>query len=348
MRALSDFDIPTLRQQFEGWGHKPAQADKLLREFYRKAGRLDFELLKLGRALERRIKHEIALRQSRVLKKTESADGTVKLLVAFTGGGAVETTLMHTPRKERAAGCVSSQMGCAMGCDFCASTRQGLARNLTAGEIVEQFLHLRELAAQSRRRLHTLVFMGMGEPLLNLENVIAAIRRIGGPELGGLGWRQITVSTVGIVPGMDALARAGLNVALAVSLHAPDDRTRSRIVPVNQRYGVAEVVAAARRFYKLTGRITNLEYCLLRGVNDSDEQAQQLAALLKGFRTHVNLIPYNRIGAGLSGTVYEPPPPERVREFLKILRAAKVVAHLRQARGADVRAACGQLREMVG
>jgi 23S rRNA (adenine2503-C2)-methyltransferase len=344
MRALSDFDAEDLSREFERWGHKGSHAPRLLREFYRSGGSLDFKTLKLGHALEQRLKAEIALRQSRVLKRSDSADGTVKLLLQMFAGGTVETTLMHTRVPERAAGCLSSQIGCAMGCDFCASTKGGLERNLTAGEIVEQFLHLRQLASESGRRLHTIVFMGMGEPLLNLPNVVPAIRRIAGRELGAVGWRQIAISTVGIVPGIDELAAIDLNVCLALSLHAPDDETRSKIVPANRRYGVAEILAAAKRFYERTHRITNVEYCLLSGVNDSDEHAHKLAALLRGFRTHVNLIPYNDVGVGLSGRKYSPPAPERAQRFLGILREARLVAHLRQARGQDVNAACGQLR----
>jgi 23S rRNA (adenine2503-C2)-methyltransferase len=232
-----------------------------------------------------------------------------------------------------------------MGCDFCASTRRGLERSLSAGEIVEQFLHLRAAAATAGRRLTSLVFMGMGEPLLNLPNVLDAIKRIAGPEMGALGWRQVTVSTVGIVPGIDALAAADLNVHLALSLHAPDDVTRATLVPMNRRYPVAEILSAARRFHARSGRVVTIEYCMLSGVNDTDDHADMLARLMEGFRAHVNLIPYNPIGAGLSGKTYGRPSRERVTAFLTRLREAGVVAHARDTRGDDVNAACGQLRE---
>jgi len=383
--ALSDFDLPQLRAQFKAWGHSPVHAGKILRAYYR-GGDVDFDGLRTGQALAGRFKNEIALRQSRIVTRHASADGTVKLLVGFERGGAVEAVLMPMATPGRAAACVASQIGCAMGCDFCASTRRGLERNLEAGEIVEQFLHLRAACTPppapplrgegsrssgaieeipravlercsppslpgkgagglGARRLHTLVFMGMGEPLQNYDNVVAAIHRIGHGDLGALGWRQITVSTVGIVPGIDRLAESGLNVNLALSLHAPDDATRSRIVPPNKRYPVAEIVAAAKRYFEKTRRITNVEYCVLSGVNDSDDHARMLAELLRGFRTHVNLIPYNTIGAGVSGTVYQRPTDERLAAFTAILRNEKVVVHLRQTRGDDVNAACGQLRE---
>ena len=187
--------------------------------------------------------------------------------------------------------------------------------------------------------------MGMGEPLHNLSNVLAAIERMAHPALGNLGWRHITVSTVGIVPAMDELATAPLPVYLALSLHAPDDATRSKIVPMNRRWNVADVMAAARRFEAITGRTPNIEYCLLEGLNDSDEQARMLARLMEGFRAHVNLIPHNWIGAGLRGVEYRKPPVQRIIRFAQILRDSGVVTHVRVTRGDDVAAACGQLRQ---
>jgi 23S rRNA (adenine2503-C2)-methyltransferase len=254
---------------------------------------------------------------------------------------------MPSHRPGIAAGCLSSQIGCAMGCDFCASTRNGLERNLHHEEIVEQFLHLKEHAALLNRRLKTIVFMGMGEPLLNFDAVVQAIHLIASPDLGALGWRQITVSTVGIVPAIDRLASLDLNVHLALSLHAPDDATRSRLVPANRRYPVAEIMSAARRFLEKTRRIPTIEYCMLSGINDSDDQAHILATLMKDFRAHVNLIPYNSIGPGLSGITYRRPPQERLTTFLNILRSHNVVTHFRLPRGDDVNAACGQLRQQL-
>ena len=237
MSALSDFDVQTLSDRIRAWGHPASHAPRVLRAYYDASGRPDLSRLSLGEKLRARLVDEIGLRQSGVLTTHESADGTVKILVGFAGGGAVETVLMPSFRRtDRAAGCVSSQIGCAMGCDFCASTRGGLERNLTAGEIVEQFLHLRRSGRALGRRLTSLVFMGMGEPMHNLDNVIAAIRRIADPRSGRAG-----------VAAGDGLHRrhrpaastawrdADLNVHLAVSLHAPDDATRSRLVPANRR-----------------------------------------------------------------------------------------------------------------
>jgi len=347
MMALTDFDVESLAEQFQQWGCKSSHAARLLHDFYLSGGGIDFKSLKLGKVLEAKLGTDIAIRQANVHLRTEAADGTVRLLVGFARGGTVESVLMPAYDGRRAAGCISSQIGCPMGCDFCASTREGLERNLTAGEIVEQFLLLRELAMSIGRRLATLVFMGMGEPMLNLDNVIPAIRRIAKPGMGELGGRQITVSTVGVVPGIERLAEADLNVHLAVSLHAPDDITRARIVPATRKWPVREIIDAAKRFERRTGRIVTIEYCMLAGVNDSDAHAMALVELLKGFRAHVNLIPYNSIGVGIGGFVYESPKADRVREFLCLLCDYGVVAHARRPRGGDVNAACGQLRQMV-
>jgi 23S rRNA (adenine2503-C2)-methyltransferase len=347
MPSFADHDLSTLEQHLVNIGQKPIHAANLLRHFYNTHGHLDPTTIPISRTLTQHITEHFATRPSKILKQTIAADGTTKLLIGFESGGTVESVLMLGYRPDIAAGCVSSQIGCAMGCDFCATTRNGLQRDLEPAEIVEQFLHLKERAATIGRRLKTLVFMGMGEPLLNFDSVVAAVRRIADPRLGGLGWRHITISTVGIVPGIDRLAKLDLNVHLAVSLHAPDDATRSRIVPVNRRYPVAEVLAAARRFEAATNRIPTIEYCMLAGINDSDAQAAQLADLLQNFRAHINLIPYNPIGPALSGITYQRPTAQRLQAFIQILRDRNIVAHFRTIRGDDVNAACGQLRETV-
>ncbi len=344
MNALTDYDIASLAGLFGQWGHKPSHAGRLLGHFYRYPGQpIDFDRLLIPQALQKRLTEEVPYRQSRVIARTQAGDGTVKLLVEFDGGGAVESVLMPGYRNGRSAGCVSSQIGCAMGCDFCATTQGGLVRDLSAGEIAEQFLHLKQLARDMGRQLQTVVFMGMGEPMLNLENVIGGIRRIADPLLGAVGWRNTNVSTVGIVPAIHRFIDANLNVNLTISLHAPDDQTRARIMPAARHYPVAAILAAARRFLDVTRLFPNIAYCLLDGVNDSDEQATALADLLNGLRAHVNLIPYNHIGPGISGTVYRPSPPERIARFLRILHERKVVAHGRDSRGQDANAACGQL-----
>jgi 23S rRNA (adenine2503-C2)-methyltransferase len=345
--SLVDYNVDQLGRELAEAGHKPMHAARILRNFHKANGRLPHNPGIFGPQLQHHLDTHYSARRSKILRRHNAADGTLKLLIGFDDHAAVESVLMPGFREGAAAGCVSSQVGCAMGCDFCASTRHGLDRNLDAGEIVEQFLHLKEQAAAIGRRLQTLVFMGMGEPLLNFDAVVAAIRRIADPNLGGLGWRQVTVSTVGIVPAIDRLAAEDLNIHLALSLHAPDDATRSRLVPSNRRYSVTDVMAAARRFEAATRRTPNIEYCIIDGVNDSNEQAIMLAALMQNFRAHVNIIPCNAIGPGISGIAYSAPSPARLTAFVNILRSHGIVAHLRETRGDDINAACGQLREMA-
>jgi 23S rRNA (adenine2503-C2)-methyltransferase len=347
MPTISDFDLNGLEGLISEWGFKSSHAQAILRAHYSLAGPAYPHHSSLGQMLSDKLSGTLPTMETTIADEHQSADGTIKLLVGLADGQAVESVLMPGFRADRAAGCISSQVGCAMGCDFCASGRGGLIRNLTAGEIVEQFLHLRRRAGSLGRRLVSLVFMGMGEPLHNVANVLSAIERIAQPQMGNLGWRHITVSTVGIVPGIEALACAPNPVCLALSLHAPDDATRERIVPVNRRWPVAEVMDAARQYQSITGRIVNIEYCLLAGVNDSADQASLLAKLMRDFPAHVNLIPHNPIGLGISGREYRRPDAQCVERFAAILRKSGVVTHIRVARGDDVAAACGQLRQMA-
>lgn len=344
MPALSDYDIPTLAREFEGLGLKPSHARTVLREHYRSGAAADWDKHLLPKALFSRLGSDLPSRSSILATRQVAEDGTVKLLSRLIDGRTVESVLMPDFRRDRAAGCISSQVGCAMGCDFCATTKTGFERNLTSGEMVEQFLALRREALDTGRRLCTLVFMGMGEPMLNLENVLSAVRRIASNELGALGWRQITVSTVGIVPGIDAMREANLNIHLAISLHAPDDETRAKLLPMGKRFHVDAILGAADRYQAATSRPVTIQYCLLKGVNDSLEQACQLAGLMKNRRMHVNLLRYNPTGLSLKGVTYERTDDDAADAFYAELRKHGVVAHFRRSRGKDIDAACGQLR----
>ncbi|MCC6422410.1 MAG: 23S rRNA (adenine(2503)-C(2))-methyltransferase RlmN [Phycisphaerales bacterium] len=341
--SLCDHTLDSLAQQLLDWDEPASHAPRLLRAFYQSHGHPDWSTQPISRKLQHRLATDVAPRSSKLLTTHTSADGTQKLLLSFDTG-TVESVLMPGHRPGVAAGCISSQIGCAMGCDFCASTRDGFVANLTAGQIIDQFLHLRHHAAAIGRRLQTVVFMGMGEPMLNLPAVIEAIARMTHSSMGNLGAGRITVSTVGIVPGIDALAACGHKVQLALSLHAPDDPTRARLVPMNRRYGIDEIMAAAKRYQQRTGRFVNIEYCLLNEINDSPDHARQLARLMEGFRAHVNIIPYNPIGPSLSGVNYQRPTPQRLEQFVQILRDHAVVTHTRHPRGDQINAACGQLR----
>jgi 23S rRNA (adenine2503-C2)-methyltransferase len=341
-------DADSLGDALASWGFPRSHAPQILRHFYAAGGDLSGIVARIGPRLLALLRELIPPLSSRVVHRHESADGTVKLLIDFPlHGGSVETVLMPGYRVGRAAACLSSQVGCAMGCDFCASTLAGLQRNLAAHEIVEQFLHLAAEARRCGRRITSLVFMGMGEPMHNLDAVLAAIPKVADPNLGGVGWRQVTVSTVGIVPGIERLADADLNVHLALSLHAADDELRSRIVPMNRKYPIDQILPAARRFYERTHRVVTIEWCLIRELNDSPEQADRLASILREHgltRAHVNLIPFNPIGTSLRGQTYRRPELTAVDAFLARLRAGNIVCHRRDVRGDDVSAACGQLK----
>lgn len=343
-RSLPDLTLEELADWMEMHGYKSTHALRVLRRVYEVNGERARSKVLMPEGLEPLMHSTFVKEAASLAMRQVAADGTCKLLLRLPDGRTVESVLMPDFHPERAAGCVSSQVGCAMGCDFCATTQTGFERNLSSGEIVEQFIQLRRQARASGRTLRTLVFMGMGEPLLNLRNVIEAVKRIADPQLGALGWRQVTVSTVGIVPGIDELREANLGVHLAVSLHAPDDHTRAALLPMGRRYQVEDVLAAADRYQAASGRITTIQYCLLEGVNDSVEQARDLARLLEGRRMHVNLLRYNPTGLSLLGRTYAPSSLEQTETFLAELRAHGTVAHLRRARGPDIDAACGQLR----
>jgi 23S rRNA (adenine2503-C2)-methyltransferase len=342
---LSEHTIETLEPELEVLGLKGSHAGPLLRSYYRGEEISGANGRRFPPVLERMLQEQAVRSLAAVAVRQVALDGTTKLLIRLADGRTVESVLMPDHRADRAAGCVSSQVGCAMGCDFCATAKGGFERNLTSGEIVEQFLALRQEAAAVGRRLQTIVFMGMGEPMLNLPNVCSAIERLARNELGGLGFRQVTVSTVGIVPGIHALAASGLNVHLAVSLHAPDDRTRARLLPMGKRFVVRDILAAADRYQAATGRPVTIQYCLLSGVNDSPEQADELGALLAGRRMHVNLLRYNPTGLSLRGETYAPSSDQATGAFLLRLRDRGAVAHVRRSRGPDIDAACGQLRQ---
>lgn len=268
-----------------------------------------------------------------VAEQADPRDGTVKIALALRDGPRVEAVLM--PDARRVSTCLSCQAGCPMACTFCATGTQGLTRNLDAGEIVAQFL---ELQARSPRRITHVVYMGMGEPMLNLENVLRSIKIL--TEEIGLSMRHITLSTVGVLPGIDKLAAEKLQLTLAVSLHAPTDELRRELVPVHRTYTIARLFATCKAYFDRTGRRVTFEYILLKGVNDNPEQARQLASLMKGFPAAVNLIPYNPTDVGQS---YQRPDSERVRSFRAILEAAGVTVTQRKERGQEIAAACGQL-----
>ena len=294
-------------------------------------------LTTLPRALRERLAGEAALAPSLRLDAAVAADdgATVKWRWALADGRFVETVLMHYP--DRTTVCVSSQAGCAMACGFCATGQAGFERNLTTGEIVEQVVRAGAESRAGGRRLSNVVFMGMGEPLANLDRVWPAVERL--HDDLGLSARHLTLSTIGIVPGIHRLAAERLPVNLAVSLHAADDALRDELVPMNRRYPIAALVDACRAWVAAKGRRLSLEWALIDGVNDRPADAGGLAELARELRAHVNLIPLNPTpGYPARGT-----PPEGVRAFCRLLVSLGVNATVRRNRGTAIDAACGQL-----
>ncbi|HEX6547531.1 MAG TPA: 23S rRNA (adenine(2503)-C(2))-methyltransferase RlmN [Candidatus Dormibacteraeota bacterium] len=276
-----------------------------------------------------------------VARSEVAADQTTKYLFELDGGYTVEAVIMRYAR--RSTLCISSQVGCPIGCPFCATGQGRFGRNLKAHEIVDQALDAnRRLLAEGRRLTHV-VFMGMGEPLANYEPVLESVRRICDPRLLGISPRRVTVSTSGLVPRMERLAEEGLPFTLAISLHAARDELRDVLVPINRRHPLAELIAAARDFAEQTGRRVSYEYVLLAGVNDTARDAEELGALLDRRLAHVNLIPFNPV----SGTPFQAPSEADVRRFAAQVAATGLNVTVRDTKGREGDAACGQLRQRL-
>jgi 23S rRNA (adenine2503-C2)-methyltransferase len=316
------------------WGEPRYRADQLYEGLWTNRTPLD-ELTALPKALRARLAEALPDALAAITTQTSSDGETTKWLWRAADGAQVETVLMNS--KDRATVCVSSQAGCAMGCTFCATGQAGFERHLAVGEIVEQVVRAQHATTQ---RVSHVVFMGMGEPLANVETVCTALERLN--EDLGISARHLTVSTVGVVPGMVRLAAHPLPVTLAVSLHAADDDLRATLVPLNRRYPLAAVIDAARDYAAIKGRRVTFEYACIEGVNDEPHQADLLARRLKGLRggAHVNLIPLNPTG-DFAG---QPPDRERINRFASHLAGAGVTVTVRRNRGVDIDAACGQLR----
>ncbi|WP_020470888.1 23S rRNA (adenine(2503)-C(2))-methyltransferase RlmN [Zavarzinella formosa] len=277
---------------------------------------------------------------TRIERHLEAKDETHKLLVKLHDGRTIECVLIQDAPRRTA--CISTQVGCAMGCVFCASGLNGVVRNLTSAEILEQLVRLRNLTPEDGRLSH-IVVMGMGEPLANLDNLVEALEAAGHKDGLGIGARHITISTVGLPPKIRRLADLGKQYHLAVSLHAPNDRLRSKIVPTNEKTGITEIMEAAEYFYEKTGRQVTYEYVLLGELNDSPLEARELSMLLSGRKAHVNLIPFNDV----EGLPYKRPTDNAIRTFIEVLQKGGVSVKVRKRKGSEIDAACGQLRRKV-
>ncbi len=326
------------QRELAGEGCRPFVARQVLDAVYRQGVRTFDEITNVKLDLRRTLARRYALRALEVLERADSADGSFKLALQLADGHVIECALLAADGGGSA--CISSQVGCAMGCLFCASGEKGLVRNLEPYEMIEQVLLVRDQLGETDRLSHVTV-MGIGEPLANLDNVLAALERINASEGLGIGARKIAVSTCGLPDGMRRLADHGKQYHLAVSLHAPSDELRARLMPGAARAAIAEMLDAARYYARRTTRKVAFEYVLVRGLNDGPEHAEELGRRLGNFPCMVNLIPLNEVDhcPGLS-----PPSRGEVRRFREILERAGLDVAVRRRRGAEVHAACGQLR----
>ncbi len=344
---LLGLDLQGMEQFFAGIGEKPFRARQVLKWIHRR-GAADFAAMTdIARELRAKLGAAAAIEPPLVVGEGSAADGTRKWLLKVDGANAVEAVFI--PQDGRGTLCVSSQAGCTLDCEFCATGKQGFNRNLTAAEIIGQlWLANRALGVHKdgtravgsgTRAISNVVFMGMGEPMLNLDAVIPAVRLMIDDNGYGLSRRRVTVSTSGVVPGMDRLA-AECPVALAVSLHAPDDALRGRLVPINRKYPIRELLAACNRYLERAPRdFITFEYVMLEGVNDSDAQAKALLGVAARVRCKFNLIPFNPF----RGSGFKRSGAERIRRFAEVLQRAGITVTTRRTRGEDIDAACGQL-----
>ena len=341
---LLDYDAERLAGFFTEIGEKPFRARQVMR-WVHQFGEADFAAMSdLSKGLRDRLLETATVTPPQVLADTTAADGTRKWLLSVGAANGIETVFI--PETSRGTLCVSSQVGCALECAFCSTGRQGFNRNLSVAEIIGQLWWAnRALGATPRneRVVSNVVMMGMGEPLANFDNVVAAMRIMLDDNGYGLSRRRVTLSTSGIVPAIDRLGEQ-LPVALAVSLHAPNDELRDRLVPINRKYPLKDLMAACKRYIKVAPRdFVTFEYVMLEGVNDSDEHARELIALTKGVDCKFNLIPFNPFPA--SG--FTRSSPGRIAAFRDILMEAGLVTTTRRTRGDDIDGACGQLAGQV-
>ena len=335
-----------LAARFAANGQPGFRATQLLDWVYRKRARAFDTMTDLPAALRADLARQFSLGTIETVRRLGSNDTTQKFLFRLSDGQLIETVMipaspaLYGEASDRRTLCISTQVGCAYGCKFCASGLNGWTRNLQAGEIVEQILRAEEVSGE---RVNNLVFMGMGEPLANFDHLLRAIGIINAPWGVGLGARHITVSTSGLAPQIHRLADQPLQIRLAISLHGATDEVRTRIMPVNRKYPLAVLLEACRYYHQRKKQKLTFEYILIDGINDTEEQARALAVLAAGLEAKVNLIPYNTV----EGLDWSRPPLARQQAFQSVLRSRGVSATLRREKGHDIDAACGQLRRQT-
>jgi 23S rRNA (adenine2503-C2)-methyltransferase len=323
------------------WGWERYRGKQLREWIYHKLIADPGAISNLSKLQRKAITEEFDFTLGQVTNRQNSNDGTWKILVNWGAGAMAEAVVI--PDGIRRTACISSQVGCPVGCKFCASGVNGVKQNLSADRIVQQIFLLNQTLAEKKERIGNVVFMGMGEPLANYANVMRAVRILNHSECFNIGARKITISTVGVPSKMRELARENLQLNLAISLHAPNEALRKQLIPWAEHFSLADILEAARYYFDETGREVTLEYILLHGVNDKADHARQLVEICKTLRTNVNLIRYNEV----EGLPFQRPQAEDVVRFQAILREGGVNVHVRKSRGRDIDAACGQLRRKV-
>lgn len=332
-----------------GIGQPRYRADQILHALYHESPKNISDLQQIPAAMQKDIVAAgYTIGSASEVHRVVSEDGdTTKMLLNLGDGTLIETVLIQYESSKinghpRSTICVSTQVGCAMGCVFCATGQMGFERNIRAEEIVAQIIHFAQLLRKREQHITNIVFMGMGEPLANYDETIRAIRLLTHQRAFGIGQRSITISTIGIIPGIDRLADEDLQIGLAISLHAPNDELRQRLVPTAGPHSVEDLISAGKRYFKKTGRRVTFEYALIDGINDSTKIACELAGLLRGNGSHVNLIPVNPTAGD-----FERPARRRVLAFEQILTDSGVNCTVRIEKGSEISAACGQLRTDV-
>lgn len=335
MKNIKDYNLDELQEELINMGEKKFRAEQIFKWIYKEKVKSFDEMTNLSIELREKLKENYTMCNYNILKKQESKDGTKKYLFDVLDGNAIETVLMQYHHGKTV--CVSSQIGCKMGCKFCASTGIQFVRNLTSGEIVEQILAVEQ---DINDKISNIVFMGIGEPLDNYNNVIKAIKIMNNPKGLEIGTRHISISTSGLVPRIYDLANEKIQCTLSISLHATTDEKRSSMMPVNNRYNIEELMKACKDYIKITNKRISFEYALAKDNNDNLEDAQRLVDLLKGMLCHVNLIPINKIENGK----FSKSTNENILKFRDFLNEHGIVATVRRELGSDIDAACGQLR----
>ena len=335
MKNIKDYNLEELKKEFTEMNEKPFRAEQVFRWIYEAKVTSFDEMTNLSLELREKLKQNYTICNFKILRKQESSDGTKKYLFDILDGNAIETVLMSYHHGYTI--CVSSQVGCKMGCKFCASTGIKFVRSLTSGEIVEQILAVER---DNQIRISNVVFMGIGEPLDNYDNVVNAIKIINNQKGINIGARHISISTSGLVPKIYKLAEENIQCTLSISLHATTNEKRSSMMPVNNIYPIEELLQACRDYIDKTNRRISFEYALAKDNNDNLEDAKKLVKLLKGMICHVNLIPINKI----ENCAYSKSSNENIMKFRDYLNDHGIVATIRRELGSDIEAACGQLR----